>query len=145
MILRLKNDGGLTAFGPSLSDFSEAVDLLDDTGLSGAFTPAVNVSEDDDEYTIEVAIPGMDKEDFNVSVNEGILTISADAAIDEEEEDDNGYTYREYNYNSFSRSFELPEDAVEEGIEANYEDGELIISIPKTLEWVSSGYEIEVK
>ena len=61
------------------------------------------------------------------------------------DENEGGYTYREYNYQSFSRSFTLPDDAVEDGIDAIYQDGELIITIPKSVEWVSSGYDIEIR
>jgi HSP20 family protein len=142
MILRLNTDG-LTSLDSAVSDFFETRNLLDSSTRTRDIVPALNVYEDEDRYTIEVAIPGMNKEDFSVKIEDRILTISAEAMEDEEEEDGE-YAYQEYSYNSFSRSFPLPEDASEEGIDAYYEDGELIISIPKIEEWVSKGHEIEI-
>lgn len=93
--------------------------------------PAVNVQENDNEYVIEVAAPGMKKDDFKVEVNNDILTISAEKE-DKDEEKDEGYTRREFCYTSFNRSFAIPKNEVDQGkIDAKYEDGILKIKLQK--------------
>ena len=93
--------------------------------------PAVNVSESDNEFQIEVAAPGMKKGDFKVNYDNGRLTISAESK-DEKKEGSKKYTRREYSYQSFQRSFTLPEEAViTDKIHARYNDGVLQITVPK--------------
>ncbi|SIT88476.1 Hsp20/alpha crystallin family protein [Pontibacter indicus] len=92
--------------------------------------PATNIRENEREYTIELAAPGMAKDDFAVDVDEGMLTISSQKEQDTSTEEDN-YTRREYNYSSFSRSFKLPESVRPEEIKARYEEGVLKITVPK--------------
>lgn len=92
--------------------------------------PAVNVTEDDKAYKVTLAVPGLDKNDFNVDVNGNLLTISAEKEQDTEEKEKR-YTRREYNYTSFSRSFTLPEEIAKEKIEAKYDNGILSLSLPK--------------
>ncbi len=95
--------------------------------------PAVNIRENDKEYTIEVAAPGMKKDDFNIDMEEGMLTISCQKE-QEQKEDKENYRRREYNYSSFSRSFSLPESVKPEDIKAHYENGVLLLNVPKTQE-----------
>jgi HSP20 family protein len=92
--------------------------------------PATNIRENEKDYTIEVAAPGMAKDDFNIDVDEGMLTISSQKEEDTTQEEGN-FTRREYNYSSFSRSFRLPESVNAEDIKARYEEGVLKISVPK--------------
>jgi len=93
--------------------------------------PAVNIKENDDEFTVEVAIPGMDKKDFKINLENNILTISSEKTSENEEKDDK-YTRKEYSYQSFERSFNPPKNVVNsEKIIASYKNGELIITIPK--------------
>ena len=93
--------------------------------------PAVNISENQNEYMVSVAAPGLKKNDFNIDVEGNMLTISCEK--EENMEDDNQrHTRREYSYTSFSRSFTLPEDVMKDKIEASYEDGVLKINLPKT-------------
>jgi HSP20 family protein len=96
-------------------------------------TPAVNVMENEDEYVIEVAAPGMKKDDFKVEVNNGVLSISAEMEEnDEQKDDEKGYTRREFCYSSFNRSFAIPKNEVDEGkIDASYKDGLLKIKLQK--------------
>jgi HSP20 family protein len=96
-------------------------------------TPAVNVMENEDEYVIEVAAPGMKKDDFKVEVNNGVLSISAEMEEKDEQKDDKkGYTRREFCYSSFNRSFSIPKNEVDEGkIDASYKDGLLKIKLHK--------------
>lgn len=92
--------------------------------------PAVNIKENDGRFDIEVAAAGMNKDDFKISLDDNILTISGEKK--EEKKDDNEkYTRREFSYSSFSRSFTLPENADAENVSANYENGMLKISLPK--------------
>ncbi|MBY0347893.1 MAG: Hsp20 family protein [Hydrotalea flava] len=96
----------------------------------GSTLPKVNIKEDDNGYTVEMAAPGMKKEDFNVNLDKQVLTISAEAKEEKEEKKAN-YSRKEFNYQSFQRSFSLPETADDEKISAQYKDGILNIYIPK--------------
>ena len=93
-------------------------------------TPAVNIVEGDNEFTIEVAAPGLDKKDFKVDLENDRLTISS-ARDEKNEESKDRYTRREFRYNSFCRSFNLPETVDGEKIDARHKDGILYVSIPK--------------
>lgn len=94
--------------------------------------PAVNIKETETDFTIELAVPGKKKDDFNVEVNNDVLTISSEAKTENEERTDDGkYTRREFSYSSFKRSFTLPETVDEEKIKASYEDGVLRLALPK--------------
>lgn len=93
--------------------------------------PAVNIRENDDEFVVEVAVPGMDKNDFKIDLENNLLTISSEKVSNNEEKKDK-YTRREYSYQSFKRSFTLPKNIVDsDKIKAKYHAGELIIQIPK--------------
>lgn len=93
-------------------------------------TPAVNISETENEYTLEVAAPGLKREDFNLNIDHTILTISAEKKV-ENTEDKDKYKRREFSYTSFKRSFTLPNSVDLEGIEAKYEEGVLNLTVPK--------------
>ncbi len=96
-------------------------------------TPAVNVRESDKEFTVEVAAPGLSKEDFKVELNDNVLTVSCDKKEQKEEKTEQ-YTRREFGYFSFKRSFALPENMVAaEKIEAKYENGILQLLLPKRI------------
>lgn len=93
--------------------------------------PSVNISENAENFEVEVAAPGMEKTDFNIRLDNNILTISSAKERQEETKQDN-YTRREFSYQSFQRSFELPKNVVDdEGINARYENGLLRLTIPK--------------
>jgi HSP20 family protein len=94
-------------------------------------TPAVNVTEKDDQYLVSMAVPGLKKEDFNINIEGKMLTISSEKESSKEEKEEK-YTRKEYNYSSFSRSFTIPEDVRQENIQANYENGELKLTLPRT-------------
>ena len=97
---------------------------------NGSNFPSVNVKDEEKCFCLEVAAPGLNKEDFKIEINKGVLTISSETEREEKEEKDN-YTRREFSYSSFSRSFWLPEGVREEDIEASYNDGILKVSVPK--------------
>jgi len=100
---------------------------------AGATLPAVNVKETNDDFIIEVAAPGMSRDNFKVELDNSILTISSDVENNSESPDKNGqYNRREFNYQSFQRSFSLPENKVDGGkISAKYKDGILHVTVPK--------------
>jgi HSP20 family protein len=95
--------------------------------------PAVNIIEKETEYKIELAVPGMRKDHFEIEMEEGILSISVNQ--DEEKTSEKGkFTRREFSYNSFRRSFTIPESVDLAKIDANYTEGVLFISLPKRKE-----------
>ncbi|HEB62827.1 MAG TPA: Hsp20/alpha crystallin family protein [Bacteroidetes bacterium] len=101
------------------------------TSLWNGSTPAINVRENDDQFELEVAAPGFDKKDFKLEVLDNVLTISAEVKKEHEEKDGEKWTRREFSYNSFSRSFTLPDTVDGNKIAANYKNGILAILIPK--------------
>ena len=107
------------------------------------WTPAVNIAENDKDFSIELSAPGFKKEDFKVSVENGILHISAETKKETEEKDKN-FTRQEFRYNSFNRSFTLPENASDEKIGAKYEDGILKLSLAKKVITAPQRKEITV-
>lgn len=92
--------------------------------------PAVNIIEQENSYQLEVAAPGFNKDDFSVSTSENVLRIQAKSSREQTEKQEN-YTRREFSYQSFERSFVLPEDVNPEAIQAKYENGILQIALPK--------------
>lgn len=116
---------------PTLFDKFFRSDLGDWLGKDYMETmPAVNVTEAKDAYHVEMAAPGLKKDDFKIKVDDQVITISCEKESERKAEDKE-YTRREYNYSSFSRSFSLPEHVNQEKITANYTDGILKMSIPK--------------
>lgn len=116
--------------GSLLSDFFDDDRFFNSPWLRGQTVPAVNVKENEKNYEVELAAPGYNKKDFNISVERGVLTISAERKEETEKKDDN-YTRKEFGYTSFSRSFNLPENISDEDIQARYDDGVLRLSIAK--------------
>ena len=106
------------------------------------FSPLVNEKVTDKGYIIEVDLPGVKKEDIEISVEDGILTIRGERKLEKKEEAEN-YTRIESFFGRFERAFKLPADADSENIEAKYEDGVLKIFIPKKQK--DSGKKIEIK
>jgi HSP20 family protein len=92
--------------------------------------PAVNIREDEKNYVLELAVPGIDKKDLKIDINEDVLTISAETKSESEENRD-GYKRKEFNYSTFCRSFYIPENVTREKIEAGYKDGILSVELPK--------------
>lgn len=119
-------------------------DLLDNESLVGSelsnlknylskTLPATNVKELDNQFQIEMAVPGFSKNDFKINIENDVLTISGEKKEERDEKKEN-YTRREFNYSSFERSFTLPDVADENGIKAEYKEGMLQLVIPKKQE-----------
>lgn len=106
-------------------------------------SPMVNVIENEKEYTLEVAAPGMNKKDFKIELNNNILNISSEKKEEKESKKEN-FMRREFSYSTFCRSFELPEEVDAENIKAKYEDGILTIGIPKQEVMVKKAREINI-
>ncbi|MBP1677942.1 MAG: heat shock protein Hsp20 [Bacteroidetes bacterium] len=93
--------------------------------------PSVNIKENADAFTVEVAAPGFEKTDFKIELNHNVLTISSEKKLESETKEGEQFTKREFSYQSFTRSFTLPQIADGEKIEAAYDKGILTVSIPK--------------
>jgi HSP20 family protein len=93
--------------------------------------PAVNIKEDQDGYIVEMAAPGLEKKDFSIVLEHGVLTISSVKKVEDGTQDGKQFSRHEFSYQSFSRSFTLPETVEGEKISARYQNGILLVSIPK--------------
>ena len=130
----IKRDETLPVFSNFFGDFFDKA-FSDWTSSNFSLTnttlPAVNIKETKDDFIVTMAVPGMNKKDFKIDLNDNVLTISSEKKQEKKKEEDN-YTRKEYSYQSFSRSFTLPKNVVnEEKIAAKYDNGELEIAIPK--------------
>ena len=103
---------------------------------ANATAPAINVKESDKAYTVELAAPGMKKEDFNVHINdEGNLIIKMEQKQEKKEEDKNTrYLRREFSYSKYEQTLILPDDVKKDAISAKVEHGVLTVELPKIVE-----------
>ncbi len=118
---------------PMLSDFLEDffnTDIFNDMPAVQSSVPAVNIKETDKSYVIELAAPGLKKDDFEIDLDNNVLTISYQKKEEKEDKDEH-YTRREFYFSEFKRSFTLPETADLDKIDAKYKDGILEITIEK--------------
>lgn len=98
----------------------------------GTSIPAVNIKETDESFNVEVAAPGKSKEDFNIELDNDVLTISSEEKKENETSENNGrFTRKEFSYSTFKRAFSLPETVDSAKIAASYNNGVLEITIPK--------------
>lgn len=112
--------------------------IFDDDFFTGFFgdsnkgtLPAVNISESNEDFRIELAAPGYRKEDFKIDLDKNVLTISVEQQDKKEEQEDKKLLRCEYRYSTFTRAFTLPDSANSDKINASYADGVLAITIPK--------------
>jgi HSP20 family protein len=113
------------------SDFLDTDDFFNDRfWLKKVGEPALNIKDKKDVYEIELAAPGFDKKDFKVSIDDGCLNISAKKEETKEEKEAN-YTRKEFSYNSFERSLELPDTIIDDKVKAKYENGILKFTLAK--------------
>ena len=139
------NNGHRNAVNPFFSDVFQS--LLNDSQISDRLinkTPAVNIAETENQFEIELAAPGLSKEDFKINLDKNVLSVSAEKKVENAEEAKK-YSKKEYAYNSFVRSFTLPESADYSKIDAEYVNGILKLSIAKKEEAKIQAREIAVK
>lgn|SRR5690554_512239 len=125
MEISRRNSGFLPSFFSSLDD--ELTNLRQATKFSKV---AVNIIERDEDYLVEMAVPGINKEDIHIELNGNKLSIRGEVKESKEVNEEN-YTHREFSYGEFTRSFTLPKDIEGQDIEADYKDGILNIIVPK--------------
>ncbi|MBE0423544.1 MAG: Hsp20/alpha crystallin family protein [Lutibacter sp.] len=115
---------------PEFSDITENM-MTEDLFQRENWMPSINVKEHKDDFQIEVAAPGFTKKDFEVSIADDVLTISAESKQEKEEKEGN-YSRREFYHNSFTRTFTLPKTVdLKKKIKANYDNGILLIHLEK--------------
>ena len=133
--------------GGLMTGFNDVFDsIFNDTFFSDRMmtrVPAANISETQDHYHVELAAPGLKKEDFKLNLERNVLSISVEQTQQQNQQERN-YSKREFSYSSFVRSFTLPDSADENGIEAKYSEGVLSINIPKREEAKVQTRQIEI-
>jgi HSP20 family protein len=142
IIARPKNGSLATQDNNRTSNFPTIASLIDDWFFGdipslmtsnfndGMSVPKTNIKETEDSYFVEMAVPGMNKESFEINLDNQMLTVSAHNKEEKEDKTDR-YTRREFGYSSFKRSFTLPEFIEESKIKASYNEGILNIELPK--------------
>lgn len=110
--------------------FFDAVPFAALAKTNGAFVPGANVIENSDNFIIELAAPGLDRNDFKVEIKNGILNVSSEKQEEHEEEGKN-FRRREFSFAAFNRSFALPDNLLEDKIDAKYQNGILKLTLPK--------------
>ena len=105
--------------------------------------PAANIIDNEKDFTIELAVPGMKKDEFNIKLDNDVLSISMERKGEEVNEERN-FTRREFRFDSFSRSFRLPEVVDQDKIKADYKNGVLSVMLPKSEEVKVKGREIKI-
>jgi len=141
MTLMRYSKPGKNALDKNFSDIMDEFfnDVVNDR--RGNFVPSIDISETDNQFQISAELPGMNKEDIDISLENGRLAISGERSFENEEKDKTFHRV-ETKYGSFERSFQLPDNVDEESISATYENGLLNISIDKSEDKVKKQIEI---
>ena len=132
----MKRNGNLLNLFPALFDDFFNRDLFNwgqsNSSDTNTTIPAVNIKESNDNYEVEVAAPGMTRKDVKVELDGNMLTIGSEKSDEREEKEEGNYTRKEFSYQSFLRTFNLPKEVVDaDKIQAKYSDGVLHLLIPK--------------
>ena len=135
-----KTHCGVSRFQPDLFDGFRWPTLLE--GEEQWFAPSLDVSESDDVITVKAEMPGMKKRDIDITLSDGLLTLSGEKK-DEQEEKEENYHVRESRYGSFRRTVRLPADVDPDKIDASYKDGVLTVSVPKSEKARSKRIEVK--
>jgi len=144
-LIKFNNGNNSKSLTPGFNDIFET--MFNDSFLSDRMisrVPAVNICETQDHYLIEMAAPGLNKEDFNIKLDKNLLTVSVEQKK-ESNTQDRQYNKREFSYSSFVRSFALPDSADDAQIEASYTNGMLNIHVAKKDEAKQIVRQIEIK
>ena len=139
----LVKSNGFPSLRTMMDDFWNTDRFFDRPVFSGETLPAVNIRETKNNFKLEVAAPGFKKEDFKVTTENGLLIINAETSSEQNEEKEN-YTRKEFSCSSFTRTFSLPENVVEEGIKATYNEGLLKIELKKSEKSLPAKKEVKV-
>ena len=127
----------LTKFRKNAPVFSPLFDNFFDSEFfdtqSNGNVPSANIKEREDRFEVELAIPGFDKKDVKIELNDGLLTISSEKTSEDEEKDTH-FSRREFQYAAFTRSFRLPDNVNVDDIQAKFNNGVLEVHIPKAKE-----------
>ncbi|HEX9152420.1 MAG TPA: Hsp20/alpha crystallin family protein [Flavobacterium sp.] len=146
-LVKFSNGNKSQALSPVFNDIFESV-FNTDPYVSDRLVsrvPAVNIAESENDYCIELAVPGMKKEDFKINLDKNVLSISAETKTENEENtQDKRYNRREFSYNSFIRTFTLPDSADYSKISASYVDGILGVTVAKKEEAKIQSRQISV-
>lgn len=126
-----------------MEDFWNADRFFDKPFFTGELLPAVNIRETKNHYKLDVSVPGFKKDDFKITTEDGLLTISAEGSEEKNEEKAN-YTRKEFSSSSFSRTFRLPENVEQNHISANYNNGLLEIELKKSGKSLTAKKQIKV-
>jgi HSP20 family protein len=144
-LVKFNNNKGANALMPGFNDVIESI--FNDTFFSDRMAsrvPAVNIGETAENYHLELAAPGLKKQDFKISLDRNVLQVAVERQ-NESNEEGKRFSKREFSYTSFVRSFALPELADQSRIEATYEDGVLKMIIAKKEEAKVASRQIELK
>ena len=130
LLVKRNGNGFMRPFGSLIADLFDNNSFWEKEFMSGVSIPAVNVRETNENFEIEMAIPGLRKEDLDIKIENGLLSISSEQKSEQEENEEN-FTRKEFNYSSFKRSFNLPENVDQEDINASYSEGILTVVLAK--------------
>ena len=126
-----------------MEDFWNGDKFFNTPFLKAESLPSVNVRDRKNHYELEVAAPGYKKDDFKISTEKGVISISAETSSEKKEEKED-YLRQEFSSSSFTRTFSLPEDVEDDKINAHYDNGVLTIELKKTGKAVAAKKEIKV-
>ncbi len=126
------------------NDFFSGREGDGDELMAGAWSPAVDVVEHDDSFVIEAELPGMNKDDIKISVTNDVLTIRGEKKIEKEDKKKN-YHRTERSYGSFSRTFALPGNVKADKVDAEFKNGILTVTVPKSEEAKPKQIDVKVK
>jgi HSP20 family protein len=131
--------------------FHDMDDAFDDfwrparRGDGGAFAPAVDISESENEYHVRADLPGVKKEDLDISIQDGVLTINAETSQEKKEEKEGRVIRQERRFGKFVRSMQLGDAVDLDNIKANYQDGVLDLVLPKAEKVKPRKIDVQVK
>ncbi len=125
-----RNNSNVNGLFPSLMD-EIFKDWAGGSQMVNKMVPPVNIKETDKGFSVALMAAGFKKEDFNIEIDNDLLTISSEIKNEKAEQEEGKFTRREFNYSSFKRAFTLPESVNTDNINALYEDGILTIALPK--------------
>ena len=131
-----------------ISDFDRIFDNMFNIDIpihpkENSYYPAVDIEETEKEFILSADMPGLKKKEVTIDIHDGIITIKGER-MNEDKSSFNGYRMNERQFGSFNRSFRLPDNVNEDKIAAKFDNGELLITLPKTKEIKPEGRQIKI-